>query len=117
MSTENFNLLVQVAVLVLSIVVGFGGIVPIVNGLKGLLSINGRLVQVLAVVVAFVLALLTGLAQGLLAPESFTAAQFMVTTALMLTLSQTEYGRWLRQQSNLPENGGVAYLHPSEAGE
>ncbi len=98
MNNEYFELAVQVSILILSIAVGFGGIVPIVNGLKGIMGITGRPVQVLAAIVAFALASLGALAQGLLVPESFTAAQFAVTMGMMLTLSQSEYGRWLRKQ-------------------
>lgn len=98
MSTEQFELLAQMATVLFSILMGFGGIVPIVNGIKSALGISGRPVQVLAAVVAFIIAVIMGLAQGQLAPESFTAGQFAVTMGLMLTLSQAEYGRWLRQQ-------------------
>ena len=104
MDTELFNLVVQVTVLISGIVVGFGGIVPIVNGLKKALGISGRPVQVLAAVVAFALAGLGALAQGLLVPESFTPELFTMTMLTMLTLSQAEYGRWLRKQDGDPSD-------------
>lgn len=99
MNTDNYAVLVQMATLILSIMVGFGGIVPIVNKLKAqdVLGISGRRVQILAAVVAFLLALLMGIAQGLLVPESFTVEQFTVTIGIVLTLSQTEYQRWARK--------------------
>lgn len=83
---------IRLAALLLSLIGGIGA-VPIIGYIKGALNADGRWAQVITAGVATVIAVLTLIVQGTIAPETVTlesAAQLLVA---VLVASQAEYRR------------------------
>jgi len=95
----DYEFVVKLASGILTLLAGFGGFVPVMNWLKKMLNLSGRRAQLGAVALAVVFAILTGIAQGKLVPESFTAEQFVTTVGIVLAISQAEYARYLRNRN------------------
>lgn len=90
--------IVQVANMILSVIVAFGGIVPVVGWLKKLLNPSPRYSQLLTVSVCVVYTVLSMIVQGTLAPETVTLANAGIVFTALLTGSQAEYQRILRRE-------------------
>lgn len=88
----NWNLVIQIAGVFLALV---GGVlsVPLINWLKTLSGIDGRLAQVVTAVVAAVVAVLTLIVSGAIAPEPLTVEYVGSLFMAVLVASQAEYRR------------------------
>lgn len=88
----DWNLVIQIAGVFLALV---GGVlsVPLINWLKTLSGIDGRLAQVVTAVVAAVVAVLTLIVSGAIAPEPLTVEYVGSLFMAVLVASQAEYRR------------------------
>ncbi|MBK8987385.1 MAG: hypothetical protein IPM39_15130 [Chloroflexi bacterium] len=88
----DWNLVIQIAGVFLALV---GGVlsVPLINWLKTLSGIDGRLAQVVTAVVAAVIAVLTLIVSGAIAPEPLTVEYVGSLFMAVLVASQAEYRR------------------------
>lgn len=87
-----YELAVQLAAILVGLIGGVAT-VPFVNWLKGVLKINGRYVQILVAVVSVIVAILTLVAQGQLAPETITQENLSAVFLAVLVAGQAEYNR------------------------
>lgn len=97
MNQDWYNLLVQVAAIIISLIGGVST-VPVINWVKGQLNLDGRWAQVLTAAVATIIAILTMVVQGALAPGTVTAENLSVVFTAVLVASQAEYARIRRQE-------------------
>lgn len=88
----DWNLVVQIAGVFLALL---GGVlsVPIINWLKNLGKMNGRLAQLVTAVVAALIAVLTLIVSGAIAPEPLTVEYISTLFTAVLVASQAEYRR------------------------
>lgn len=98
MSFNSWDSIVQIAALVVALIVGAGGTVPIVNWLKSTLNLSGRAAQVLALVVSLLLATATAIVQGIISPETMTPEAYATIALAVLTASQVEYSRYKQKE-------------------
>ena len=89
----TWPILLQASGIIIALVAGFGGTVPVVNWIKRRFSITGRGSQTLAVGVSVGFALATLVVQGVLAPETLTVDNMAVLFVAVFTASQAEYRR------------------------
>jgi hypothetical protein len=88
----DWNFAVQIAGMFLALA---GGVlsVPLINWLKNLANIDGRLAQLVTAVVAAIIAVLTLIASGAIAPEPLTVEYIGSLFTAVLVASQAEYLR------------------------
>lgn len=94
----NYQNAVQVANLIISLVIAFGGIVPVVNFLRKTLGTSARYSQALAVGVCVVYTILSMLVQGAIAPDSLSMGNAGTLFIAVFSASQAEYQRYVRAQ-------------------
>ena len=81
---------------ILAVIVGLGGIVPLVDKIKKLVNSPPRYTQLILVGVIVLYVIATGFVQGLLVADSFTLVQGFATFTAVFTASQAEYNRVMR---------------------
>jgi CBS domain containing-hemolysin-like protein len=92
MESQTWELVVRIAALILSLIGGVG-VVPVISWLKDSLNLDGRWAQVLTAGVATLVATLTLVVQGQIAPESVTLESASQLLLAVLIASQAEYRR------------------------
>lgn len=85
--------IIQVATIIVALIAGVGGTVPLVNWLKSVLNLSGRGAQLLAVGVSILFATATAIAQGFISPDTLTPENYATIILAVLTASQFEYSR------------------------
>lgn len=81
----------------LNLIVGVIGVVPLTNFFRELLNIKAvRLVQLMTVTIATTVATLTLVVEGAITEASFAPDQFFALLIAVLTASQAEYARQKR---------------------
>lgn len=88
----------EIATLIVALVVGVGGTVPLVSWLKSVLNLSGRGAQLLAVGVSILFATAMAIAQGFISPDTLTPENYATIILAVLTASQFEYARLKRAQ-------------------
>lgn len=89
--------ILQVATIVVALIVGAGGTVPLVNWLKSVLNLSGRSAQLLAVGVSILFATATAIVQGFINPDMLTPENYATIILAVVTASQVEYNRIIRK--------------------
>lgn len=84
---------IQVAALIVALIAGVGGTVPVVNWIKSALDLSGRAAQLLAVGVSILFATATAIVQGLISPDALTPENYATIILAVITASQVEYSR------------------------
>lgn len=92
MEAQAWPQIVRLAALLLSLIAGVGA-VPLIGTIKDWLNAEGRWAQVITAGVATVIAVLTLIVQGTIAPETVTLESASQLLVAVLLASQAEYRR------------------------
>ena len=90
MDIKWFEILVQVAGVLVAVIGGFGA-VPIVNSLKGAMSLKGNGALALTIVFAAVWGVAEMIVGGQITTNSFTVANIAALVVTVFTVSQAKY--------------------------
>jgi hypothetical protein len=91
MNVDWFDILVQIATILIAFFGGGAALVPIVNQLKGALKLEGNAVLVLVVVISVIMGIAALLVEGQITPDSFTVSNLAALVVLIFTASQKFY--------------------------
>ncbi len=90
MSLDWYEILVQVAGILVAVIGGFGA-VPAVNWLKGLLNLQGNAALILTVLFAVVWGVAEMVVAGQITPDSFTLSNLAALVVAVFAVSQAKY--------------------------
>jgi len=91
MNIDWFELLIQIATILVAFFGGGAALVPVVNWLKGILKLDGNLALLLVIVVSMVMGTAVMFAEGQITPDSFTVANLSTLTIAVYVASQKFY--------------------------
>jgi len=88
---EWWELLVQIATILVAFFGGGKAAVPLVNGLKNLLGASGNAALLITVIVSVVLGIATLVVEGLITPDAFTIGNLSALVIAVYAASQKFY--------------------------
>jgi len=91
MNIDWFELLIQIATILVAFFGGGAALVPVVNWLKNILKLNGTLALLLTAVISFVMGTAVLFVEGQIAPDSFTIANLSTLVIIVFGASQKFY--------------------------